>query len=391
MSKSPQPIQTTHAGSLPRPPALAKLLVSEAHGEPVDARELRALGLEAVRVAVEKQRQAGITIVGNGEQQRTSFFLYLKDRLSGLGGSWSRPVPADANRYPGFVAMMRQQSRERAVSHAAGLPMAVAPVAYLNEALAHEEAIDFRAALDEAGGGFADAFLTAPSPGFLLDSIRNDFYDGDKAYLDALADAMNVEYRAIAGEGFQLQVDAPDLGSRFRAYHGRPMSEFLDFVELAIAALNRALKGVPRGRVRLHVCWGNYEGPHDLDVPLKDLLPILRKADVGGFVLPFANPRHAHEYRLLPSLLGDDRFVVAGVIDTTTNFIEHPEVVADRLERVVNIVGDASRVIAGTDCGLSTAVGGSRVAADIAWAKLAAMSEGARLASQRLAASARRG
>ena len=379
-------ILTTHAGSLPRPPELADLLVRKSRGEAIDVKALEKKGMEAVRWAVEKQRAAGIQVCGNGEQQRSSFFLYLKDRLSGLGGTWDRGGGQDAARYPDFEEMMKRWEQGRAVSHRTNLPKATSAIGYRDTELAHQEARDFRRILDEQGDAFVDAFITAPSPGFLLDTIKNEFYNGEDAYLDALAAAMRVEYQAVVQDGFVLQIDAPDLALRYKSFEKRANGkrDFLDFVRRSVGAINKAVQGIPRERVRLHVCWGNYEGPHDLDIPLEDLVPALRDAEVGGFVLAFANPRHAHEHRYLRDLLRPDSYVVAGVIDTTTNFIEHPEVVAERLERVAQSVGDPRRVLAGTDCGFGTSVGASRVAADIAWAKLAVLSEGARIASKRL-------
>ncbi|MEE8395959.1 MAG: hypothetical protein V3S29_07890, partial [bacterium] len=234
--------------------------------------------------------------------------------------------------------------------------------------------------------GHPEAFVTAPSPGIIAAAVPNEHYDTDDAYLDALADALRVEYEAIVGHGFLLQLDCPDLAlERHISFAGRPLGDFLDFVEKVVAAINRSLRGVPREAVRLHVCWGNYEGPHDLDVPLAEILPSILQADVGAVVLPFANPRHAHEFGLFADgPLAPDQLLVAGVIDTTTNYVEHPEVVADRIERVARALGDPSRVIAGTDCGFDTSAGMGKVAGDIVWAKLAALSEGARLAGQRL-------
>ena len=216
--------------------------------------------------------------------------------------------------------------------------------------------------------------------------VKNEHYATFEAYIDAIADALRIEYETIVANGFNLQIDAPDLGlERHVAYGKRPLADFQQFVEIVVAAINGALTNVPREKVRLHVCWGNYEGPHDHDVPLADTLPIIRKAKVGGLFLPFANPRHAHEYKLLRDMpLADDQVLIAGVIDTVTNYIEHPEVVADRLERIAEVVGDPARVVAGTDCGFDTSAGMGRVAEDIVWAKLASMVEGARLASRRL-------
>ncbi len=215
--------------------------------------------------------------------------------------------------------------------------------------------------------------------------VRNEHYPDETSYLAALAAALRIEYQTIVARGFLLQLDCPDLArERHNTYQDRPLGAFLGFVERVVAAINRAIDGIPRERIRLHVCWGNYEGPHDSDVPLADIVPILRQAKVGGFVLPFANPRHAHEYRDLDKLIGADQTIVAGVIDTTTNFVEHPEVVAERLENVARVVGDPGRVQAGTDCGFETIAGRGRVAEDVVWAKLASLSEGARIAAARL-------
>ena len=237
-----------------------------------------------------------------------------------------------------------------------------------------------------AGLSFVEGFLTAPSPGMVSAIVLNEHYPSEEAYLEALAEALRVEYETIVGSGFLLQLDCPDLArERHNTYQDRPLEDFLGFAGRVIDAINHALRNIPRDRVRMHVCWGNYEGPHDCDVPLEDVIPVMRRAKVGGFVLPFANPRHAHEFRYVKDLLVDDeQTIVAGVIDTTTNFVEHPEVVADRLERVAAVIGDPRRVMAGTDCGFESIAGKGRVAEDVAWAKLAALSEGARLASSRL-------
>jgi 5-methyltetrahydropteroyltriglutamate--homocysteine methyltransferase len=216
--------------------------------------------------------------------------------------------------------------------------------------------------------------------------MKNEYYDSFDAYLAAVAAALKIEYEAIVDNGFLLQLDCPDLAlERHLTYNDRPLSEFLDFVERVVEAINKAIASVPRDRVRLHVCWGNYEGPHDRDVPLEDILPILQKANVGGFVLPFANPRHQHEYRVLAKYpLADDQIIAAGVIDDLTGFVEHPEVVADRLERVARAVGDPRRVMAATDCGFDTSAGMGRVTDDVVWAKMKAMADGAKIASERL-------
>jgi 5-methyltetrahydropteroyltriglutamate--homocysteine methyltransferase len=228
--------------------------------------------------------------------------------------------------------------------------------------------------------------MTAPSPGIVALACRNEHYDTIEAYLAALGRALQIEYETIVRHGFLLQIDAPDLAlERHITYKDQPISAFQAFAEVTVATINRALANVPRDRVRLHVCWGNSESPHDRDVPLADILPILLRADVGGLVLPFANPRHAHEFKLFGKMpIADDQVLVAGVIDSLTNFVEHPEVVADRIERVAAAVGDPTRVLAGTDCGFDTSAGWGRVAEDVVWAKLRSLSEGARIASARL-------
>jgi 5-methyltetrahydropteroyltriglutamate--homocysteine methyltransferase len=386
MVRSEERILITHAGSLPRPPELVRLYVRRVQGEAVDPAELEAAGREALRHAVRRQIEAGIDVGNNGEQQREGFFLYVQHRMSGFGGAWRRRPRGDVVRYPVFQRMLEEQIAGRTAVSNFQPPKAVGAVRYLDPANVNAECADFRAVLDEAAGGFAEPFLTAPSPGIVAAAMKNEYYTSEEAYLDALADALRVEYEAIVDSGFLLQLDCPDLAlERHITYQDRPLGDFLGFVERVVAAINRALVNVPRERVRMHVCWGNYEGPHDQDVPLADILPVIRQTRVGGFVFPFANPRHAHEYRCFAGgVLDDDQILVAGVIDTLTNFVEHPEVVAERLERVAKAVGDPRRVLAGTDCGFDTSAGMGRVAEDVVWAKLRALADGARIASERL-------
>jgi 5-methyltetrahydropteroyltriglutamate--homocysteine methyltransferase len=384
-------ILTTHAGSLPRPPALVRLYARRAAGEPVDPAELDAAGRAALHQIVPRQLEAGIDVGNNGEQQREGFFLYVQRRMSGFGGSWQRRARGDVARYPIFEKMLQEQQAGRTAVSNFLPPKAIGEVRYLDPTAVDAECEDFRDALDAIGGGFVEPFLTAPSPGIVAAAMKNEHYDSEEAYLAALADALRVEYEAIVRHGFLLQLDCPDLAlERHITYQDRPLADFLGFVERVVSAINRALEGVPRDRVRLHVCWGNYEGPHDMDVPLAEILPVIRQADVGGFVFPFANPRHAHEYHCFESrgferrALEDDQILVAGVIDTLTNFVEHPEVVALRIQRVAAAVDDPRRVLAGTDCGFDTSAGMGRVAEDVVWAKLRALRDGARLASERL-------
>jgi 5-methyltetrahydropteroyltriglutamate--homocysteine methyltransferase len=387
MQRSTSRILTTHTGSLPRPRELTRLYALRAAGQPADAAEIAHAGAEAVRRVVDRQRAAGIDIGNNGEQQRDSFFLYLKNRLSGLGGSWERPSRADVDRYPEFKRMWAEQHATRTqVSSLGGLPKAIGEVKYLDARAIADECRHFQTVLAETPGAFVEPFMSAPSPGILAMAVRNEYYDTFDSYLAALGAALRVEYDAIAAHGFLLQIDAPDLAlERHVSFKDKPVADFVGFVEQVVTTINRAIAGIPRERVRLHVCWGNSESPHDCDVALEDILPVLLKADVGGLVLPFANPRHAHEFRWFEKFpLGEDQILIAGVIDSLTNFVEHPEVVADRLERVAAVIGDPTRVLAGTDCGFDTSAGWGRVAEDVVWAKLTSLADGARLASQRL-------
>jgi 5-methyltetrahydropteroyltriglutamate--homocysteine methyltransferase len=387
MQRSASRILTTHTGSLPRPRELTRLYALRAAGAPADEAAMARAGRDAVRRSVDKQREAGIDVGNNGEQQRNSFFLYLKDRLSGLGGSWERPSRADVDRYPEFKRMWAEQHAARTqVSALGGLPKTIGEVKYLDTQAIADECRHFASVLAETPGVFVEPFMNAPSPGIVAMAVRNEYYDTLEAYLAALGAALRIEYEAIVKHGFLLQIDAPDLAlERHITFKDRPVAEFVEFVEQVVTTINSAIREIPREQVRLHVCWGNSESPHDCDVPLENILPALLKANVGGLVLPFANPRHAHEFRCFEKLpLADDQILVAGVIDSLTNFVEHPEVVADRLERVAAVVGGPTRVLAGTDCGFDTSAGWGRVAEDVVWAKLTSLRDGARLASQRL-------
>ncbi len=387
MKRSTDRILTTHAGSLPRPPDLTSLYARRAQGEAVDLGEIERAGREAVRWIVPQQAKAGVDVGNNGEQQRESFFLYLQDRVTGFGGSWERPSRADVDRYPVFKKRwIAETTSKNLVSNVGTLPMAIGEVKYNDDTAIKAESRDLQSVLDENPGVFVEPFMNAPSPGIVAAAVRNEHYDTELKYLEALGEALRIEYETIVNSGFVLQVDAPDLAlERHITFKDKPVSAFVGFVENVVSVINQALKNVPRDRVRLHVCWGNSESPHDSDVPLEDILPAIREANVGGFVLPFANARHAHEYRYFEKWpLADDQILVAGVIDTLTNLVEHPQVVAERLERVAAVVGDPTRVLAGTDCGFDTSAGWGRVAEDVVWAKFASLRDGARIASERL-------
>ena len=390
MRRSNDRILTSHTGSLPRPPGLTRLYAKRARGEAVDSLEIEQAGLAALQAIIPKQIEAGIDIGNNGEQQREGFFLHVRHRMTGFGGTWKRWPRADVEQYPIFKQALEQQMSGKEMVSNFAPPKVIGDINYIGVAEAERECTDFREVLSARAtsgqSGFMEAFLTAPSPGIVVAAIRNEHYDTEDAYLAAVGRALQVEYEAIVAQGFLLQLDCPDLALEHHiSFQDRPQSDFLDFVERVVATINVALRNIPREKVRMHVCWGNYEGPHDRDVALEKILPLIARMNVGALVLPFANPRHAHEVQCLEGkAIADDQIVVAGVIDSTTNFVEHPEVVAERIERVARTLGDPTRVIAGTDCGFDTSAGAGRVAEDIVWAKLAALSEGAQIASRRL-------
>lgn len=386
MRASVERILTTHAGSLPRPPDLVALLARLNAGDrSVDPVGLTQLIDEAVGDAVARQHAAGIDVGNDGEQGRESFFTYVQHRMTGFGPD---PDPAprrwqDIDDFPGFAQIRAAQRARGDQVTVTRPPAALGPVAYGDTAAIDAECARMSAL--QAATPFAEAFLTAPSPGIVTAAMADRHY-GDGRYLDAVGEALAVEYRQVVEAGLVLQIDAPDLAmERHCSFAGRPLAEFAAFVDRVVDTINVALIGLPAERVRLHVCWGNYGGPHTHDVALDELLPRLYRARVGGLLVSGGNPRHSHEYRAFARHpLPDGWLLAAGVVDTTTNYVEHPEVIADRLERMVGAVGDPRRVLACTDCGFDTAAGFGLVAPDVAWAKLAALRAGADLATSRL-------
>jgi 5-methyltetrahydropteroyltriglutamate--homocysteine methyltransferase len=370
---------TTHAGSLPRPRALAELHGRRSRGEPVDAEEFRRAVEEATASCIAAQQEAGIDVGNDGEQARESFFTYVQHRLTGFGGTSSRPVMRDLLEHPDVVELMAPR-RARTQVDLLHAPAAIGEVTYRDTG-----EVEAECAL-VAGAPFTETFMTAASPGIVAAAMEDRHYPSREAYVRAVAAALATEYHAIVDRGLLLQIDAPDLAlERHTLFADRPLAEFLAWVELVVDAVNDALRGIDPAAVRLHVCWGNYAGPHTLDVPLRELLPLLYEARVGALVLSMANPRHAHEHAELERRPPPgDMAVVAGVIDTTTNYVEHPEVVAERLLRVVRAVGDPVRVLAGTDCGFDTSAGIGDVARSVVWEKLRSLRAGADLAAERL-------
>jgi 5-methyltetrahydropteroyltriglutamate--homocysteine methyltransferase len=379
MRRSDARILTTHTGSLPRPRELAELHGRRSRGEHVDAAELRAAVVAATAACIAAQRDAGIDVGNDGEQARESFFTYVQHRMTGFGGASRRALMRDLADHPDYVELALPRFARMKVNLMSA-PAAIGAVGYRDTA-----ELDAECAL-VADSPFAETFMTAASPGIVVSAMENRFYSSDAEYVHAVAAALRVEYRSIVDRGLLLQIDAPDLAmERHTRFADAPLADFLRWIELVIGAINTALTGIDRDRVRLHVCWGNYEGPHTLDVPLQDILGRLYTAEVGALVLSRANARHEHEYACfarepLPAHMA----LVAGVIDTTNNFVEHPEVVADRIERVAGAVGDARRIIAGTDCGFDTSAGIGDVAPSVVWEKLAALRAGADLATTRL-------
>lgn len=379
-------ILTSHAGSLPRPRKLVELYAARGRGEAIDDSRLAAEAEAATYWVMDEQRKAGIDIPSDGEQVREAFFLYVQHRMSGFGGAWQRPAGRELVAYPEFAAARAAQLADKVAVSNFAPPMAIGPVSYTGQQANADEIALFRDALARHPGAFADAFMTAPSPGIVAMAMQNRHYPDFEAYLADVADALAVEYRAAIDAGLILQIDAPDLAlERHISYADRPVADFVAFVRRVIAEINRVLRGLPRERVRLHVCWGNYESPHDHDVPLGDIAGAILEADVGAFLMPFANPRHAHEIKVFRDhKLAADQALIVGVIDTQTNYVEHPEWIADRLELAAEVIGDPARVMAGTDCGFDTSAGMGRLTADVVWAKLRAMRAGADLAARRL-------
>ncbi|MCS6924483.1 MAG: cobalamin-independent methionine synthase II family protein [Candidatus Binatia bacterium] len=384
MQKSETRILTTHVGSLPRNPILTDLLLRQERGEAIDLGELERQAEAAVRYVVEKQLEAGIDIGNDGEQPRVGFQTYVPQRMRGFGGESKRPTPQDLREFPGFAKVLQSRGIMRAKVFNA--PQAVAAVQYEDLSGVQHECSLFRRVTEQLPQHFTECFMTAAAPGIIATTMLNAYYDSHERYVFALAEEMRKEYEYIHAQGFILQLDAPDLAmERTFLFQEKSLREFQQIVEMHIAALNTAIRNIPPDRVRLHVCWGNYDGPHTHDVPLEAILPLLYQAKVGALSLEMANPRHQHEYRLFKTYpLPDAMVLIPGVIDSTVNYVEHPEVVADRICQVVEAVGDRSRVIAGTDCGFGTFAGWEMVAEDVVWAKLRACSEGARLATQRL-------
>lgn len=379
MKMSSSRILTTHVGSLPRSSAVTEVVFGRENGEQVNEGEAKRIISDAVGEVVARQSRVGVDVVSDGEMSKISYATYIKDRITGFEGDSDRQPPKDLEEYPGFLA--RQAA-------SGGTPTYKRPCCRSEISVKSTEPLEEDLAnLSRAVQAHSpvDAFMNAASPGVIALFQPNQYYPSHETYLEALAEAMRTEYERIVEAGFVLQLDSPDLGlGRHMMFKDKSDSEYQALAQLHVEALNHALRNIPANRVRLHVCWGNYEGPHHCDAPMSMVLPIALKAKPQALLFESANPRHAHEWTTFRDTpLPDDKVLVPGVIDSTTNFVEHPELVAERIGRFANIVG-RDRVIAGTDCGFSTFAGFGAVDEEIVYAKLAALCEGAALASARL-------
>ena len=374
----------THVGSLPRTPLLRDLLVAWDRGDAINREALERESEAAVRRVVAKQIEVGIDVGNDGEQPRPGFSTYVATRMRGFGGESRRPLARDLIDFPDYAAMLN--ARRRGAARIANAPQAIADIEYADLGEATRECELFGRVTDSAPKKFADRFMTAVSPGTAATILLDAHYGSHERYIDALAREMKKEYKLIHDRGFLLQIDCPDLAmEKPRFFQDLSLDRFVEVVALHVDAVNRATEGLAPERLRLHVCWGNYDGPHTHDIPLEAILPVLYRARVGALSIPFANPRHQHEYKVLKRHpLPASMRLLPGVIDSTTNYVEHPEVVADRICQAADAVGDPTRIIASVDCGFGTFAGSENVAESVVWAKLRSLREGADLAATRL-------
>ena len=377
MERSTKRILTTHTGSLPRPPDLLEMVRARESGQPVEAQGLAVRVRSAVADVVRKQLDTGIDVVSDGEFGKPGFSVYVAERLEGFGGLNTEPrIRAEAKEFP-------EWSRQPSTGASFKRPFCVGPVSYRGKHAVETDIENLTSAL--GNGSAAEGFLPSASLGVIEYTLINRHYPSLEAYLFALADAMKEEYQAITKAGLIVQIDAPDNAmDRSVSFHSRTLEEYRKAQAIRVEALNHALEGIPQEQIRYHICWGNFEGPHTHDVALRDIIDLVLKVRAGAYVVEACNPRHAHEWQVWQDVkLPPGKILITGVIDTTTNFVEHPELVAQRLEQYARVVG-RENVIGGTDCGFGTFAGRDRVYADVTWAKLNSLVEGARIASKRL-------
>jgi 5-methyltetrahydropteroyltriglutamate--homocysteine methyltransferase len=379
MKLSSERILTTHVGSLPRTQTVVDLLMARENQTGHDPQAFAAVMTAAVDEVVARQMRAGIDIVSDGEMSKISYATYIKDRLSGFGGDQPRQVALDLQPYPEFRARMAVFAGKQTFRR----QCCVGPIALVERAAMHQDIANLRAARERHGP--VDAFMNAASPGVVAAFQTNEYYPTHEAYVEAIASAMREEYEAIAAAGVVLQIDCPDLAmARHTGFQTLTEAQFLRRAQFHVEALNEALRNIPASQLRMHVCWGNYEGPHDHDIDVAKVLPIILKAKPSAILFEAANPRHAHEWRAWQQArIPEDKVLVPGLLTSTSNYVEHPELIAQRIGVFADIVG-RDRVLAGTDCGFGTFAGIGKMDAEISYAKLAALAEGARRASQRL-------
>ena len=389
MKHSTERILTTHVGSLPRPDRLLDLLEAEEQGIGFDREALRNETTANVKDIVARQVACGIDVVSDGEMSKIGYTFYVKHRLAGIGqpdgptdpGAGTQ-IGSDLKEHPEFYNRASAQVGQWIAKFER--PFCIGPVAYEDSQPLEHDLTNLAAAVEAAEP--VEAFMNAASPGVLTKFVPDAYYKDEDAYVAALADALRPEYEAIIGAGFILQIDCPDLGSaRHNQYQDLSENEFLVIAERNVEALNHATRNIPPESMRLHICWGNYEGPHTHDIPLAKVLPVCMKARAQGFLFEGANPRHEHEWEdLITAKIPDDKVLIPGVVDSTSNFVEHPRLIAQRLCHYADIVG-RERVIAGTDCGFGTfASREPQVASSVVWSKFDALVEGAKLATERL-------
>jgi 5-methyltetrahydropteroyltriglutamate--homocysteine methyltransferase len=379
MKTSQDRILTTHVGSLPRPPELREVLVKKDQGQPYDKDALARLVRQAVVDIVRRQAAVGIDIVNDGEMSKPGYSTYIADRLTGFAGHEPAKPRLDTRDHPNFLAAYERMTGVVNARRA----VCVGPIAWQDRAALTQDLDNLRAALGQVT--VTEGFMTAASPGLVPVFQTNRHYPSYEAYVQAIADVMQEEYEAIANAGFVLQLDCPDLAmAHHTSFQELGEADFLKRAAFHVEVLNHALRNVPADRARIHICWGNYEGPHDHDIEFAKVAPILVKAKPQALVVEAANPRHEHEWNVWQETkLPDDKILIPGVLDTSTNYVEHPELVAERICRFADIVG-RERVIAGSDCGFGTFAGYGKLDPDISFKKLAAMAQGAELASKRL-------
>ena len=384
MQRSTDRILTTHTGSLPRPQSLVELMFARESGGPVDASALEAEVRSAVNAIVAKQRDAGVDVLNDGEMSKIGYSTYVKERLTGFGGTQTMAQggnigPTDLFEYPNYA---QRVMGDRAINDMK-LPACTGPIEVADRQAVQKDIANLKSAI--AGREPTDLFMSAASPGVIALFLGNEYYPSREAYLEAIARAMKEEYNAIAQAGIVLQLDCPDLAMGRHIQFGQAsLQEFRRQAALNVEALNFAVSEIPPEQLRMHLCWGNYEGPHHRDVPLRDIIDIVLSARPSAISLEACNPRHEHEWQVFEEVkLPDGKVLIPGVIDSTNNYIEHPDLVAQRIERYAQTVG-RENVMAGSDCGFGTFAGFSTVDPDITWAKFRSMAEGARLASERL-------